>query len=157
MHPDDVERVRRAPFDTDRTHPSYSCEYRVLLPEGGERWIAEKADVAHGPNGEILRITGALIDVTDRKRTEAALTSTEKRLARTMLGTRDGVWELDVATDRLWFGPRFEELLGLELGALGQTRDQLLVADAPGRCAASPARARRPFVARAAPATWKPA
>jgi PAS domain S-box-containing protein len=123
VHPDDVERVRRAPFDTDRAHPFYSCEYRVLLPEGGERWIAEKADVAHGPNGEILRITGALIDVTDRKRTEAALTSTEKRLARTMLGTRDGVWELDVATDRLWFGPRFEELLGLELGALGQTRD----------------------------------
>jgi PAS domain S-box-containing protein len=96
----------------------------VLLPEGGERWIAEKADVAHGPNGEILRITGALIDVTDRKRTEAALTSTEKRLARTMLGTRDGVWELDVASDRLWFGPRFEELLGLELGALEHTRER---------------------------------
>jgi PAS domain S-box-containing protein len=124
VHPDDVERVRRAPFDTDRTHPFYACEYRVLLPGGGERWIAEKADVAHGPNGEILRITGALIDVTDRKRTEAALTSTEKRLARTMLGTRDGVWELDVATDQLWFGPRFEELLGLELGDLGQTRDR---------------------------------
>src|SRR5580698_2725377 len=122
VHPDDVERVRRAPFETDRTRPAYSCEYRVLPPDGGERWIAEKADVAHGPDGEILRITGALIDVTDRKRTEAALTSTEKRLARTMLGTRDGVWELDVASDRLWFGPRFEELLGLELGALGHTR-----------------------------------
>jgi two-component system, sensor histidine kinase and response regulator len=124
VHPEDVERVRRAPFETDPSHPSYACEYRVLLPEGGERWIAEKADVAHGPNGEILRITGALIDVTDRKRTEAALTSTEKRLARTMLGTRDGVWELDIASDRLWFGPRFEELLGLELGALGHTRER---------------------------------
>jgi PAS domain S-box-containing protein len=123
VHPEDVERVRHSPFETDRSHPTYACEYRVLLPEGGERWIAEKADVAHGPNGEILRITGALIDVTDRKRTEAALTSTEKRLARTMLGTRDGVWELDVASGLLWFGPRFEELLGLELGALGRTRE----------------------------------
>src|ERR1700677_1420877 len=123
VHPEDVERVGRAPFETDPSHPSYACEYRVLLPAGGERWIAEKADVAHGPNGEILRITGALIDVTDRKRTEAALTSTEKRLARTMLGTRDGVWELDVASGLLWFGPRFEELLGLELGALGRTRE----------------------------------
>jgi two-component system, sensor histidine kinase and response regulator len=72
VHPDDVERVRRAPFDTDRAHPGYSCEYRVLLPEGGERWIAEKAEVSHGPNGEILRITGALIDVTDRKLAEQA-------------------------------------------------------------------------------------
>jgi two-component system, sensor histidine kinase and response regulator len=124
VHPEDVERVRSAPFETDRAHPSYACEYRVLLPGGGERWIAEKAEVLHGPGGEILRITGALIDVTDRKRTEAALTSTEKRLARTMLGTRDGVWELDVASDQLWFGPRFEELLGLELGALGHTRER---------------------------------
>ena len=125
VHPQDLERVRRAPFETDADHPSYACEYRVRLPDGGERWIAEKADVAHGPSGEVLRITGALIDVTDRKRTEAALTSTEKRLARTMLGTRDGVLELDLATDTLWFGPHFEELLGLESGELGHSRDRL--------------------------------
>jgi PAS domain S-box-containing protein len=124
VHPEDVERVRLASLETDRARPSYTCEYRVILPQGGERWIAEKADVAHGPNGEILRITGALIDVTDRKRTEAALTSTEKRLARTMLGTRDGVWERDVTTGRLWFGPHFEELLGLETGELGHSRER---------------------------------
>jgi two-component system, sensor histidine kinase and response regulator len=72
VHPDDVECVRRAPFDTDRAHPGYRCEYRVLMRQGGERWIAEKAEVSHGPNGEILRITGALIDVTDRKLAEQA-------------------------------------------------------------------------------------
>jgi PAS domain-containing protein len=82
VHPDDVERVRRAPFETRRDAPSYRCEYRLLWPEGEERWIAEKADVTLGPGGEILRLAGALIDITDLKRTEAALTSTEKRLAR---------------------------------------------------------------------------
>ncbi len=125
VHPADLERVRRAPFETDPAHPTYTSEYRVCLPDGGERWIAEKADVTHGQNGEILRITGALIDVTDRKRTEAALTSTEKRLARTMLGTRDGVWELDLATNKLWFGPHFEELLGLQIGDLDHSRERL--------------------------------
>jgi two-component system sensor histidine kinase/response regulator len=124
VHPEDVERVRLAFLGTNRARPSYTCEYRVLLPEGGERWIAEKAEVAHGPENEILRVIGALIDVTDRKRTEAALTSTEKRLARTMLGTRDGVWERDMATGRLWFGPHFEELLGMETGELGHSRER---------------------------------
>jgi two-component system, sensor histidine kinase and response regulator len=123
VHPDDVERVRRAPFETSREAPSYRCEYRLLAPAGGERWIAEKADVTHGPNGEILRLAGALIDITDLKRTEAALTSTERRLARTMLGTRDGVWEIDVKADRLWYGPRFEELLGFGTGELDRTRE----------------------------------
>jgi two-component system sensor histidine kinase/response regulator len=121
VHPEDVERIRRAPFETTREAPSYRCEYRLQLPDA-ERWIAEKADVTHGPDGEVLRIVGALIDVTDLKRTEAALTSTERRLARTMRGTRDGVWELDVHTDELWLGPRFEELLGFGTGELANSR-----------------------------------
>jgi two-component system, sensor histidine kinase and response regulator len=124
VHPDDVEPVRRAPFETTPERPAYRCEYRLRLPDGAERWVAEKAKVEHGPGGELLRITGALSDITELKRTEAALTSTEKRLARTMLGTRDGVWELDVQKDRIWFGPRFEELLGHASGELEQSRER---------------------------------
>jgi len=121
VHPEDVEYIRRAPFETTNANPSYRCEYRLRLEDGTERWIAEKADVTHAAGGEILRIAGALIDVTDLKRTEAALNSTEKRLARTMRGTRDGVWEFDVPARQLWFGPRFEELLGFANGELGNS------------------------------------
>jgi len=124
VHPDDVERIRRAPFETTAEQPSYRCEYRLQLPDGTERWIAEKANVTHGPGGEILRIAGALTDVTDLKRTEAALTSTEKRLARTMRGTRDGVWEIDLKANKFWFGPRFEELLGYGNGELEHSQDR---------------------------------
>ena len=52
------------PSTPTREHPTYRCEYRLQLADGRERWIAEKADVTHGPDGEILRITGALIDIT---------------------------------------------------------------------------------------------
>ncbi len=122
VHPEDIERARRAPFDVDERTPFYRCEYRLILEDGTERWIAEKANVKHGAAGEVQRITGALIDITDLKRTEAALNSTEKRLARTMRGTRDGVWEFDIPASRLWFGPRFEELLGYGIGELGHSR-----------------------------------
>jgi two-component system, sensor histidine kinase and response regulator len=124
VHPDDIERVRRAPFETTPERPSYRCEYRLELPDGTERWVAEKAEVAHGRDGELERITGALSDITDLKRAEAALTSTEKRLARTMLATRDGVWELEVQKDKMWFGPRFEELLGYASGELERSRER---------------------------------
>jgi PAS domain S-box-containing protein len=124
LHRDDLERVRRAPTDTTRTSPAYCCEYRLLLDDGTERWIAEKANVMHGPDGEILRITGALIDITELKRAEAALNSTEKRLARTMRGTRDGVWEFDLPANKLWFDPRFEELLGYGSGELAHSRER---------------------------------
>jgi two-component system, sensor histidine kinase and response regulator len=125
VHPDDIERIRRAPFEADKTNLSYRCEYRLTLDDGTERWIAEKANVTREAGGEITRIVGALIDITDLKRTEAALNSSEKRLARTMRGTRDGVWEFDILNDALWFDPRFEELLGLDTGELGHTIERL--------------------------------
>ena len=124
VHPEDLELIRRAPFAATRDNPSYRCAYRLALTDGSKRWIEEKANVTHGADGEILRITGALIDITDLKRTEAALTSTERRLARTMLGTRDGVWEYDVHGDKLWFGPRFEDLLGYKSGELAHSRER---------------------------------
>ena len=124
VHPEDLDRVRRAPLETTAEHPSYSCEYRVVLPDGSERWIAETANVARAKTGELVRITGGLVDITHVKHTEAALDSTEKRLARTMRGTRDGVWELDLPGNTTWFGPRFEELLGYATGELDLTRER---------------------------------
>ena len=41
-----------------------------------------------------------------------------------MRGTRDGVWEFDIPANRLWFGPRFEELLGYDVGELGHSRER---------------------------------
>ncbi|MDB6085411.1 MAG: domain S-box [Gammaproteobacteria bacterium] len=123
VHPDDRERMRE-PYPAVGEDPSYRCEYRVVLPDGTERWIAETATVAHDRKGELARITGALVDVTHLKRTEAALDSMEKRLARTMRGTRDGVWELDIPGNKAWFGMRFEELLGYASGELGASRER---------------------------------
>ncbi|HEY3656732.1 MAG TPA: PAS domain-containing protein [Steroidobacteraceae bacterium] len=123
VHPDDRDQLR-GPYPAVGEDPSYRCEYRVVLPDGTERWIAETASVQHDRDGDPCRITGSLIDVTHLKRTEAALDSLEKRLARTMRGTRDGVWELDIPGRKAWFGPRFEELLGYGSGELEPSRER---------------------------------
>ncbi|MEA3134249.1 MAG: hypothetical protein QOG17_2095, partial [Gammaproteobacteria bacterium] len=123
VHPDDRDQLR-GPYPALGEDPSYRCEYRVVLPDGTERWIGETASVAHDRAGDLCRITGSLVDVTHLKRTEAALDSLEKRLARTMRGTRDGVWELDIPGHKAWFGPRFEELLGYGSGELEPSRER---------------------------------
>ncbi len=73
VHPDDLERVRRAPFETTPENPSYRCDYRLQArgrPGALDRREGRRDARA---DGEILRIAGALIDITDLKRTEAAL------------------------------------------------------------------------------------
>ena len=125
VHPDDFEKIRRAPFETTADSPSYTCEYRVLLPDCSERWVTETSTVTHSRDGKLNRITGSIVDITHLKRTEAALDSVEKRLARTMRGTRDGVWELDIPHGTTWFGQRSEELLGYESGELENSRKRV--------------------------------
>jgi two-component system sensor histidine kinase/response regulator len=126
VHPDDVELIRSTPFAATREHPSYHCEYRVILPDGAVRWIAESATVEHDRDDKVTRITGSLVDVTHLKRAEATVDSLEKRLARIMRATRDGVWEYDVANTQVWYGPQFEELLGYDSGELDQSAKQFL-------------------------------
>ncbi|HSY39067.1 MAG TPA: PAS domain-containing protein, partial [Polyangia bacterium] len=136
VHAEDVERIRTTPFAATREHPSYHCDYRVILPDGAIRWIAETATVEHDRDDKVSRITGSLIDVTHTKRAEAAVDSLEKRLARTMRATRDGVWEFDIASMQMWYGPRFEELLGYDLGELDQSPKQFLDLMHPEDCSA---------------------
>jgi PAS domain S-box-containing protein len=125
VHPDDVARMRSAPLKTTLDDPSYRCEYRVMLDGGGERWIGEKATVTHGKSGKVVRITGALVDISDLKRTEAALDSIESRYERAVRGTQDGLWEIDLVGNVQWLGSRFEEMLGYRDGELNGPRSQL--------------------------------
>jgi PAS domain S-box-containing protein len=124
VHPDDFARVRSAPLETTPAEPYYRCEYRVLLNSGVERWIGEKAKVSRAASGDVERITGALIDISDLKRTKAALGSVEIRLERALRGTQDGLWEIDLLTNVSWYGLRFGELLGYSVEELGSSHEQ---------------------------------
>jgi two-component system sensor histidine kinase/response regulator len=123
VHPDDFARVRSAPVETTAQDPYYRCEYRVLLEAGAERWLGEKAKVSRTPSGEIERITGALVDITDLKRTKAALGSVEIRLERALRGTQDVLWEVDLITNNTWYGDGFAALLGYTPEELTNSRE----------------------------------
>jgi len=64
VHPDDFDRIHAAAYQTTPENPSFHCEYRVVLADGSERWLSEKAICEHDASGGLARITGSLIDVT---------------------------------------------------------------------------------------------
>src|SRR5882762_6940561 len=124
VHPEDAARSRSMALEATPDDPTYRCQYRVMLDGGGQRWIGEKGTVSRGQLGEVVRITGAIVDISDLKRAEAALDSAEARLERAIRGTQDGLWEIDLVTDTLWFGPHFEEMLGYGVGELSESRER---------------------------------
>jgi PAS domain S-box-containing protein len=66
VHPDDRAPLEEAVGDGR----SYSVEYRILHANGGVRWVLERGQAVRDARGE-LWLTGAIFDVSDRKRAEA--------------------------------------------------------------------------------------
>ena len=73
VHPDDRatvdQTVRRALADGGRL----DYEFRIALPDGRVRWIADQGRVVSGPDGRPAGMTGACHDVTDRRTAEEQL------------------------------------------------------------------------------------
>ena len=59
----------------------------------------------------------SLRDVTARRRAAAALAEREERFAAAATVTSDGIWDLDLAADRLWLSPGVERLFGMQANA----------------------------------------
>jgi two-component system, LuxR family, sensor kinase FixL len=70
VHPEDRESVLEAVENSLRSGAEYGCEYRVLLPDGQLRWIAGRGHVEFNGNGKPVRMRGASVDITKRKRAE---------------------------------------------------------------------------------------
>lgn len=62
--------------------------------------------------------TGFIRDLTARKRAEREVEDSEQRLNLAVRGTSDGLWDWDIATDEVWYSPRFVELLGFDDGEI---------------------------------------
>lgn len=50
--------------------PEFSCEYRILQPDGSVRWLLARGAIIRDDAGKPLRFCGASVDITDRRLAE---------------------------------------------------------------------------------------
>lgn len=68
IHPEDRERVIAA-LPTQR-RGGYEVEYRVVRPDGTQRWVRDQAFPIRDEAGKVYRIAGITEDITERKQLE---------------------------------------------------------------------------------------
>ncbi|MBI5971277.1 MAG: PAS domain-containing protein [Deltaproteobacteria bacterium] len=78
VHPDDRGFVRKSVDDALTLKRPYEIDHRIILPDGTERIVREKAEAQFDAEGKAIRMTGTVQDITERKKTEDELLKAKK-------------------------------------------------------------------------------
>ena len=84
LHPEDRDRVIELFAEMHASGASVECEYRLITRGGELVWIHDAAVVVRDEDGNPKHAQGYMIDITERKRNEAALRQREEELREQM-------------------------------------------------------------------------
>jgi PAS domain S-box-containing protein len=77
IHPDDRNRVQQAAI-TKQATGEFEEEYRVVRPDGSERWVRDVAFPVRSAAGRVERIVGVARDITERRQLGEQLRQSQK-------------------------------------------------------------------------------
>ena len=114
VHPDDTGGYRnalRAHFkgETQRLE----CGYRIRDQSGSYRWVHDRGIGVRDAGGTVVRLVGAVSDVSVQKQAEQALRASEERYALAMKAINEAVYDWDLRTDRVYYSPRLLATVGV--------------------------------------------
>ncbi|HEC19664.1 MAG TPA: PAS domain S-box protein [Gammaproteobacteria bacterium] len=80
IHPDDREMVDKAYRQSLADKLPYHMEHRLLMPDGRIKYVIEHCKTEYGPDGQPLRSTGTVQDITQSKLVEQQLRDSNAHL-----------------------------------------------------------------------------
>ena len=114
VHPDDRSRADSANDSVARAErATYEAEFRLRHKDGHYVHVLSRGfPVRRDPGGPVVRIVGTHLDLSERKRAEAALRENEERLKLAFAGAQEGVWDWNLETGGVVYSTRWKEMLG---------------------------------------------
>ncbi len=136
VHTNDRDRVRGEFERCLREGSEFCVEFRVIWPGGSVHWLRDQGRAFPGEDGRPLFMTGACVDITDRKRDEEALRDADRRkdeflallaheLRNPLAPVRNGLQVIRLTPDRA-IRERAQEMMERQLNHMVRLIDDLL-------------------------------
>ncbi len=130
---EDLPYVENAVRSLTPAEPTFEVEYRIRHPLSGQVfWILDRGEAEFDPAGKMVRIRGAIVEISRRVRAETEMRETTRFQSIAFEAARMGAWHFDVWTGRLTCS---EELLALlemkreEFGGTAEAFDRVVHPD----------------------------
>lgn len=116
IHPQDRVRVVAEWYQAAALDQPFASEYRFQTPTGIVSWLIGQAIAERDVAGKVIGYVCTITDITDRKRTEQALRTSEERLRVALEASRMGTWDWNIQTGLIQWSDNLESMFGLEPG-----------------------------------------
>jgi PAS domain S-box-containing protein len=99
LHPKDRARVEESLRNAIKNLEDWGSEFRVIWPDRTVHWLAARGSIYRTNEGKASRMLGVIMDITEKKKAEEALRSSEERLEEAQRIAHVGYWERDLEMD----------------------------------------------------------
>ncbi|WP_437226298.1 sensor domain-containing diguanylate cyclase [Planctomicrobium sp. SH661] len=113
LHEDDRARVYETLQSAIRENRPYRCKYRVIPQNGRLRWVITSGKPCFNENGELIRLLGIVVDVTDQMETAIALEESRFQFETLTETLPQIVWSCDGQGRHDYFSRRWSEFTGI--------------------------------------------
>jgi PAS domain S-box-containing protein len=111
VYPEDLTHLHEV-MSRNRDSPECEVEYRIMRPDGEVRWLVSRSSVIASSSGQHL-VCGLTEDITERKRTEAALRRSDEFFRQLADNIEQVFWISYPDLSRvLYVSPAYERLFG---------------------------------------------
>jgi diguanylate cyclase (GGDEF)-like protein/PAS domain S-box-containing protein len=122
-HPQDRAKIEQAVVKALRERSTLNVEFRIILKDGTLKWVQMASSFAGEDSMGQLR-NGIMLDITERKNSEAELRNSESRWKLALESTGDGVWDWHIREGREYYSQRYKEMYGYSQDKVWQQSDE---------------------------------
>ena len=123
VHPDDWDLVWGSIERAVNANQPLNAEYRIRRGDGSTRWISSRGQPHSTPAGEVDRIMGISIDITEQKRAEDEFRVVQARLAEAAEQAAFGFSEVNLAESSCFIDRRLQEICGVPAGSFSDLKN----------------------------------
>ncbi len=112
IHPEDRAMAREAWRRFVEDGAPYDVDFRLQRPDGELRWVRDRGQIVHGPDGAPLYATGAVVDVTRRKLAEEKVRESEAQFRTLADSIPQLAWMAEPSGAISWYNQRWYDYTG---------------------------------------------
>lgn len=126
IHPDDRILVKNSLALGHKEGKPWQLNYRLLMPNGPMKYLETRGEATINSSGEIVKVSGTIMDISDRVQAEISLRRSEDRLQLitnslpVLIAYIDNQhrYRYNNRTYEIWFGKSRTDLIGLHVREL---------------------------------------